>query len=308
MTTDARRSTVNGETNDTHKAPPLVDRLVHIADLHFWRVVFNPFRLLNKRVLGNINVYLRRRHEFRMNEGAELARVVASTGIKTILFTGDFTSTALAEEFELAAGFMERLHQKGHDAIVLPGNHDVYTFESRRRKRFEQYFGGYIPKGGYPARAKLSGGTPVVLAPTVCPNLFSSKGLIRDEEIKQTAALVNEVDGPVIVAGHYPLLEKTYGYRLTPGRRLRNAAALRRALGETERTILYACGHVHRFSYVHDEEYPNIRHLSTGALFRHNRKEEITGEFAEIWVHPGDFSVFRHTLGDNWRRLEEQPR
>ncbi len=307
MTIDPRNRAEAPQSAEPADAPPVVDRLIHIADLHFWRVVYNPLRLLNKRLLGNINVYLRRRHEFNMSAGAKIARAVAAMRIKTILFTGDFTSTALEEEFELAAGFLERLRQEGCEPIVLPGNHDVYTFESRRDQRFERYFGAYAPPNGYPAKVRLDGGAPVVLTPTVCPNLFSSKGRIEDSEIERTAELVNEASGPVVVAGHYPLLERTYSYQLAPNRRLRNAEALRRALGETGRTILYVCGHVHRFSYVQDERRPNLHHLSTGALFRHNHKERTTGEFAEIWVHPDRFSVFRHTLDTEWRRVAVQP-
>ena len=31
---------------------------IHITDLHFWELVLNPFRLLNKRAIGNVNVFL----------------------------------------------------------------------------------------------------------------------------------------------------------------------------------------------------------------------------------------------------------
>ena len=79
-----------------------VDRLVHIADIHFWRVTLNPFRLVGKRALGALNVLLRRRRDFAMERAEQFADAVAATGINAVLLTGDFTSTSLDEEFALA--------------------------------------------------------------------------------------------------------------------------------------------------------------------------------------------------------------
>ena len=280
-----------------------VDRLIHVADLHFWRVTLNPFRLLNKRLLGNLNVCLRRRHQFAMNVSHAHARSVAAEGVGTVLLTGDFTSAALEEEFAMADEFMRHLHALGLRTIVLPGNHDVYTFESVRARRFERRFGRYLPAEGYPSMLELEGGTPLLLVPTVCPNLFSSRGRIHDREIERVRELLPRNGGPIIVAGHYPVLTRTPGYTLTKQRNLRNAEALREALGDIGRPTLYVAGHVHRFSYVRDEQYPHLHHLTTGAFFHRNTRENIKGEFASIAVHRDRFQVFRHVLRKDWERI-----
>ena len=278
------------------------DALLHVADLHFWEVVRNPFQLLNKRFLGNLNVALRRRHEFAMDRAAQYADQLAATGIRSVLFTGDFTSTSTEREFALAARFVEDLAQRGMTVLVTPGNHDVYTFEARRRGRFERHFAEYLPEEGYPARRTLPGGTSVVLAPTVRPNLVSSRGSISPAEVRAVSALLQDASDPVIVAGHYPVLHRTAQYDAPPGRRLLNAETLREALGACGKRVLYVCGHVHRFSLTPDPEHPNVTHLSTGALFRRDRAGSCTGEFSEIQVSGDEARVFRHVREQEWRR------
>src|SRR5690606_32596244 len=123
-------------------------------------------RLLSKRAIGNFNVWLNRRHEFIMDRAKDFADTVIATGIRSVIFTGDFTSTANREEFAMAGAFVEGLHAQGLDIQLLPGNHDVYTFRSLKMKRFEQTFEDYVPEEGYPALVHLPGGTPVILAPT----------------------------------------------------------------------------------------------------------------------------------------------
>lgn len=280
------------ETN-SQSAPR--DTLLHVADLHFWKVTCNPLHLLNKRVLGNFNVWWKRRHQFAMERAAEFAEGLVAAGPKTLLFTGDFTSTSLVEEFAMARAFVDVLREKQFDIHAIPGNHDVYTFETVRARRFEKYFADCYPQTGLPARVTLRGGTPLILVPTVCPNFVSSKGRITDAEVARTSELLAQASGPILVAGHYPLLDKTHGYEMTKDRRLRNAAALRDALGKSGKRILYIAGHVHRFSYVRDPDFENLSHLCTGTFFGRNTRENIDGEFSELHVNNVDFNLTRHT-------------
>lgn len=279
------------------------DRLLHIADLHFWEVVRNPLRLLNKRLLGNANVWLRRRHEFRMERAAEFAEAAAGTGIRTALLTGDFSSTSTPAEFALARAFVDGLAERGITVHLLPGNHDVYTFESQRKRRFETHFAPFLPPGGYPARVDLPGGTPLVLIPTVRANWLSSRGGIRRHELEKVRELLEECPpGPVLAAGHYPYLHRAPGYRSGWSRQLANAEALRAVLAESGREILYVAGHVHRFSHARDPEWPNLRCLTIPPLFLQRHGETACGAFAEIHVERDGTAVYRHDRTDGWRR------
>ena len=285
------------------------DTLVHIADLHFWEIVWNPLRLLNKRLLGNVNVLFRRHKEFLMDRADAYADAVAATGAPSALLTGDFTSTSTDAEFAMSARFAEGLAKRGLRVIAIPGNHDVYTFEAARKHRFERYLGAYLPPSGLPACIDLPGGTPLVLAPTVAPNLLSSRGRIRRAEADAVGALLEGCPpGPVIVAGHYPILERTYAYHSTWGRRLANAKALHDALQKARGPLLYVAGHVHRFSYVRDPRLPAAHHVTTPAFFlqRHGKPEQ--GAFTVVRALEQGFEVISHVYAGNWRQEPATPR
>lgn len=284
------------------------DRFLHVTDLHFWSLVLNPLHLLNKRFLGNLNVLLRRRRVFPLERAEAFADRLASCGVPDILLTGDFTSTATDVEFEAARAFVDGLARRGLRITVLPGNHDVYTFEARRKRRFERHFAAYLPEGGYPARTALAGGTSVALVPTVRPNLFSSRGHITHEDIARARELIGGIrDTTAVVAGHYPLLRHAPGYHTGRLRRLINAGPLRRALGASPLRLLYVAGHVHRFSYVRDPEHPRLEHLATGAFFHLDPRKGCFGEFSEVHVLDGGFQVFRHVYRDGWERSRAVP-
>lgn len=284
-----------------------VDVFNHIGDIHFWRVVRNPMLLLNKRFVGNMNVWLRRRHEFLLHNADAFADWAAGTGICDLVMTGDFTSTATRAEFRLAARFVDRLRDHGLSIAMVPGNHDVYTFEAMRERRFERYFKDYMPDTPLPARINLRGGTPLLLVPTARPNVWSSKGYISPREIDALAALLDACDRPTVVAGHYPVLARTYGYDSTSSRRLVNADALHKVLGSFPHPLLYVCGHVHRFSYVTDARFPHLKHLSTGAFLRDARESKRQGEFTEVQVMRDGFEVYHHTFAGEWARSEPIP-
>ena len=283
------------------------DIVAHIADIHFWRVVVNPFHLMNKRFLGNLTVLLRRRFEFVLERAESFADHIAATGVKTVLLTGDFTSTSTAAEFALAAQFVRGLTARGLAVHLVPGNHDVYTFESVRKRRWERYFEEFLPPGGYPAATRLPGGTSLVLAPTVCPRYLSARGLITQQAVEQVGHLLKSCGDSVIVAAHYPVLHDTRGYHSNPFHQLANAQSLRRTLGMSGKRILYLCGHVHRFSYERDTDYPSIEYLSTGAFLCNDDKRGIQGEFAEIRAGGKAFDLLRHVKrGNAWAVIPPQ--
>lgn len=244
------------------------DRVLHITDLHFWRLTWSPRRVASKRLLGMLNLRLRRMDKFDLSGREQTADMLAREGAATVIVGGDVTTTSLEEEFEEAAAFLKGLEWRGLKVYAIPGNHDVYTFGVARRKCFERYLGKFMPGEQLPVRVTLPGGTPVVFVPGTRPNVISSRGGIGKREIAETVRLVVEAPaGPVLVVGHYPLLYRTAVYAQGWTHRLGNAGVLRDALGATGRTILYLAGHVHRRSEMRDEQYPNLTHATTPALF-----------------------------------------
>lgn len=281
---------------------------LQLTDLHFWRIVFNPLHLTNKRFLGNLNVVMRRRHEMMIDQAADFIEHIARVGVRDVLLTGDLTSSATDAEYRAARGFVEALSAAGLRPVVIPGNHDVYTFESERNRRFERYLGEWTPGTRLPVRGTLSGGTPIVFVPTVCANLISSRGRVTRPEVDAVRACLDGQTEPLIVAAHYPILDKTYGYAMSPHRRLRGAVDLRAALASYAGRLLYIAGHVHRFSHVIDPTYPFINYLTTGSLFRRDHDGGHTGEFSEVRIGQGGFRVLRHRYAGEWSVTEQPPR
>ncbi|MCC6144320.1 MAG: metallophosphoesterase [Candidatus Hydrogenedentes bacterium] len=291
--------------SNTTGRPP--EKLIHIADLHFWKLIWNPLKLMNKRFLGNLNVWLKRRREFQMHLAEDFADAAAATGITTVVLTGDFTSTATDAEFRLARAFVEGLARRGLQVHLVPGNHDVYTFESERTRRFEKHLGAFIPEHGYPSRVTLPNGTPLLLLPTVSANYLSAKGRIRKREIEAALQLIHGCPpGPILVAAHYPVLPKTHGYTSSPDRQLRNWEHLRDALGNSGRQLLYMAGHVHRFSYTADPNFPGVEYLTTPALFMRRHGHVERGAFSEIHLDDAGFHVYRHGYAEEWIREKTQ--
>jgi len=281
-----------------------IDTLIHIADLHFWEVVTNPFCLMNKRFWGNLTVILRRRHHFVMDRAEPFADTVAATGVKDVLLTGDFASTATHAEFQRAREFVKNLAARGLSVTLMPGNHDVYTYRAKNQGRFEEHLGEFLPDRGHPGPVTLPGGTPVVVVPTVCPRHFSARGYVSQEVVIAVGQRIEACPGPLIVAAHYPVLHKTRGYESKRFRRLENAEALREVLGASDKRILYVAGHVHRASYERDPDYPNIEYLTTDAFFRADPETGARGQFTEIHVLPDGFRLLRHVCKDTWTAVD----
>lgn len=288
--------------------PAARDRLLHIADVHFWQIERNPLRLLNKRALGTINIAWKRRHHFHQHLAHERAEYLAVLGVRDLILTGDFTSTASGAEFARAKAFVDELRAAGLDPSLMPGNHDVYTFESVRAQRYEAFLGSDRPRAGQPLVRRLPGGTPVVMVDTVRPNLLSSRGVFPEATERPLEALLAALPAPMVVAAHYPVLPETDAYRVTRNRALLRADALRRILGESGKRLLYIHGHEHRTSLTRDPSYPNLLHLSTDCLFRHDPARETSGNLSEILVHEDAFMVYRHRYWGHWMRERLMPR
>ena len=287
---------------------PLPFPIAHVTDVHFWEIVRNPLKLINKRLLGNLNVILKRSKHFHQHLADDFAANVIDTGAKTVIFGGDFTSTATDSEFERARHFVDIFEKAGLRIVLMPGNHDVYTFESVRAARFESCFSRWLPEGGYPSRYDLVGGGSLLVVPTVCPNILSSRGRITAEELEKVGAMIGKVaDRPLLIAGHYPFLHNTSSYSSNWERKLGNAEALHELLGSSNQPLTYIAGHVHRFSYVTDRLHERIRHLTTPAFFYHRSGTDVCGAFTVLEPDGDYFRITLHQRKQFWSAEVQSP-
>ncbi len=278
-------------------------RLIHITDLHFWQLVRNPLLLCNKRILGNLNLLLRRRRYVRQERAAAFLDLLPTLDADALLIGGDLTTTATEAEYKMAAAFVDALARCGPPIYMVPGNHDMYTFEARRRRRFEQHFSNQCTALDSPRLTCLPDGAPLLILPTAVPNIITSRGKITHAQLATARRILEQEapDGPLTVLAHYPLLANPTAYNAGIMRRLGNADALRQLLGDTGRPILYLAGHVHTYSRTRDPRHPNIEQVTSAALFYD--KQRHPGGFTEIIRTDQTYTVHPWRYENGWKRL-----
>jgi 3',5'-cyclic AMP phosphodiesterase CpdA len=84
-----------------------VTRIVHLSDLHFGA------------------------HDDRLVEAVNWQ--VDKLKPDLVVISGDFTQRARTEQFREACEFLQGLHDRGHEVLAVPGNHDVPLYDVLRR-------------------------------------------------------------------------------------------------------------------------------------------------------------------------------
>lgn len=222
-------------------------RLLIMGDLHFFRTRLTPGEWLSKRMLGQTNLLLNRRHQF--NHGlfpAMLERAMAHKPDAAIL-TGDLTTTALGREFADVQAALAPLAAR-MPVFAVPGNHDRYTFASARQRLWETVCGESLgAPASFPAMKPLGGRWHVLLLDSACPRIFSSRGRLGRTQLAQTKQLLDGLpagDGVVVVC-HYPLFTPE-GTRISWNRDMAGRAALVEMLAASAARVLYLHGHIHQ--------------------------------------------------------------
>jgi len=122
-----------------------------------------------------------------------------------IVISGDFTQRARTEQFAEACQFLERLRDKGHEVLGVPGNHDVPLYDVLRRflsplSRYRRYIDDtlcpFIEIGGVS-----------VLGINTARSLTFKDGRISESQvefIRETFARVDP-DSMRVLVTHHPL-------------------------------------------------------------------------------------------------------
>ncbi|WP_437603602.1 metallophosphoesterase family protein [Sorangium sp. So ce590] len=121
-------------------------RIAHLSDLHLLSLEGAiPFRLLNKRLTGYINLRFRRRAIHKPHPVHAAAKEIRRLDVDHVVITGDVSNLALEREFGLVRDFLQRDLGFPPDRVsIVPGNHDAYTKGAHRSQRFSQYFAPYL--------------------------------------------------------------------------------------------------------------------------------------------------------------------
>jgi 3',5'-cyclic AMP phosphodiesterase CpdA len=220
-------------------------RIAQISDLHFTRLTWNPARLFSKRLLANLNWLFYRKNNFSEQQIADLPSLFDELKVDLVLLGGDFSTTSLLEEFDLARQFLSQLKQKW---IAIPGNHDNYTYRSDRQKHFYRYFANSpqllnLKDHKIEAHRLTPNLWLIALDTTLATNPYSSQGLFSEkmeQSLKELLALIPQ-DHSILLFNHYPFFP-TENFRHS----LQRNTALRTLIQSDPRIRLYLHGHTHR--------------------------------------------------------------
>jgi 3',5'-cyclic AMP phosphodiesterase CpdA len=234
-------------------------RIAHFSDLHLYARGAPPWKFLNKRLTGWVNLRSRRGAIHRAGYVDAIAREITRLGVEHVIVTGDLTNLALEGEYELARDVLEReLGLDPAQVTVVPGNHDVYTRGALTSRRFEHYFGAWLrsdlpelatdANGGRFPVVKLRGDVAIIGLSSAVPRPpFVAAGELGEAQI---AALGRILEHPevasrtAVIAIHHPAVNPRSQLNLyLEG--LRDAPALVAQLRPLSHGLLVH-GHLHR--------------------------------------------------------------
>ncbi len=219
--------------------------LVLIGDIHTYRTWPLPWQLLGKAMLGQLNVWFNRSRRFDLARMGPLLDRAAGLKPELLVFSGDLTSTATAQEFNDAKGILSGILEK-YAAVMVPGNHDRYTWGSVVMKRMERRFPGVLPER-FPQTRKLSEKWSLLMLNSSVPRTFTSRGLLGSRQMEAVREAVERLgaDDGLVLLTHYAL-GKPSGHR--PARwshRLREHDAMLELLKRAKGRVVFLHGHVH---------------------------------------------------------------
>lgn len=218
-------------------------RLAHFSDVHLtaqslgWRVR----DLFGKRASGWVNVrVLGRGHRFQHANAVvgALLREFHERPLDHLIFSGDATTMAFETEMTEAAHRLGVWDATLPPCVAVPGNHDLYTYGSARRRVFEFAFSAWQkgeradPDHTYPFATKV-GHVWLIALNSATANFWpwDATGRVGSAQLERLQVLCDRLGpGPRIVVSHYPLLTRerkpeARWHRLKDWKRTRDMAA-----------------------------------------------------------------------------------
>ena len=221
-------------------------RVVHLGDLHHYRLWANPLACFNKRLLGLGNLWLNRRRRFRRELWPAIARRIVSLRPDWVLCSGDLTTTSLPGEFEDVARLLAPVTESC-PTLLIPGNHDRYV--PGAAGMMERSLGRWMPPA-YPHLAPLNEHWSVLCLDAAFPQ-WHAQGRVGEAQLARATELVRglEAGRGLVVLCHYTASTPPPEVHEPPRHGLIDAAevrALMREAAAAARAVVYLHGHIHR--------------------------------------------------------------
>jgi 3',5'-cyclic AMP phosphodiesterase CpdA len=275
-------------------------RIAHLSDIHVWKYDWRPWQLAGKRAVGIMALLAGRSRRFRLERLDAVVERVLAIRPDHVLITGDLTTTALVAEFQDVRRRLGPLLEDPDRATVLPGNHDRYTPQAVRERRFEAVFGAFAPATTYPWLRWLDSRTAILGLDPSRAHLTAIGRLPKEQLAKARDLLARDRPHRLIVACHYPLAAPLEHQSDLRCKRLVNAAEVAGWLNEVG-PHLYCCGHVHAAWSFTPPGVPGQLCLNAGAPLLHDPSHNAAPGFLQIDLHEDIVDVTHHAWsGSEW--------
>ncbi len=159
--------------------------------------------------------------------------------------SGDLTTTSRPGEFADIAHALQPM-MRAAPTVLVPGNHDVYTFTSKRRDRIRQTFPDVVPQA-FPCVKPLIGGWRMLIVESAQPRVIDSRGRIGEWQLREVETILRSMsrDAGVIVLCHYPFGKPPEMPPMKTGHRLLDDDRWRQVIGKCPARLVLVHGHVH---------------------------------------------------------------
>ncbi|MEX2606697.1 MAG: metallophosphoesterase [Kiritimatiellia bacterium] len=283
-------------------------KIIHFGDLHVWRHQLVWRELTHpKRWLGPANLLLRRARRFPPAYRQAALNEILRQKPDVAVFTGDFSSFSLPEEFREAAGLFAPIRESlGERLFALPGNHDCYTPRAVRDRLLQKHL-PWVHTDPL-SRLDLSDDLTLLGVHHSIPYRVHSNGQVSPESLTR---LREELDSArtehrtVLLAGHFPYVSPPE-YPESADHRLKGEGPFIDLIREAA-PALYLHGHQHIRWAIRPACTPDTVCLNCGSVaMRHPDPNKQAGFLS--WTQQPDGSLQNltaHTY-DGEREWEER--
>ena len=234
-------------------------RIALIGDIHAYQLGVAPWRLLNRRIVGQMNLWVSRRKHFDMTLLPHVVERVQTVEPHWLMMSGDLTTTSLKSEFNFVAKNLNDL--PGHIKVcMVPGNHDRYTFSARRLRVMEQHFREVIDEA-YPRFESLTDAWNLLALDSAVPRVTTSRGRLGRQQMSDAMEHMDTLEhgSGLVVISHYPF-DVPQGKPAGWGHQLEDAHRLRQLLASHKGPVLYLHGHIHE-PWIWRCDDPDLHHV-----------------------------------------------
>lgn len=220
-------------------------RLVLFGDIHLYRLWLAPWQFASKRILGQSNLILNRRKRFRHQLLKEMVDKAIALEPEMLLLSGDVTTTSLRREFADVKAALGPLADRV-PTVLVPGNHDRYTFSAARSRVIDRMLGDWVPQQ-FPHVRELTDRWRLLALDAAVPRVYNARGRlgrVQFEAAKTYVESMDETQGLVVLC-HYPCVVPK-GVHEHASHALEERDALRGVLENCKARVVYLHGHIHR--------------------------------------------------------------